>query len=373
MDDFQYTTTLVVTAKVEFKNDTTGRDHAIVKLEKWGHSLWNTEVTDSVNYSICRHPVHDGAFTVWRVGERKDSARVIMRGGNCNCLFRRKYCLQCKHEYLADGSSFQENRCSLRVLVDGDAVAKSRLADSTIVGNGSEDSMAMSDGDYGHDEVGDDDYNHFYGGGGHLLLHSSFQGLLFAMLDSIVGLCYVLPTTGNARKQSGDQGEMHALGFREIDSKGGVVVYVPTKKINIAEAMTTATSALGIYMVKQWKSDYDDIQNAEKAKPALKVMGGISGPGRSMMISCNLANSAHLDFKDKSRSFGIWVETSPGLAKNWFFVMPDVSIDGSKGVVIRLFHGAVITWDGKEIRHCSSTPEPGEGNDVYGCMFGAVA
>jgi hypothetical protein len=37
-----------------------------------------------------------------------------------------------------------------------------------------------------------------------------------AMLDSIVGLCYVLPTTGNARKQSGDQGEMHALERKQV-------------------------------------------------------------------------------------------------------------------------------------------------------------
>jgi hypothetical protein len=193
------------------------------------------------------------------------------------------------------------------------------------------------------------------------------------MLGAIVGLCHVLPAIGNARKQSGDQGEMHALGCRNIDSKGGVVVYVQTTKTKIAAAMTKASSAIGVYMKNQWRGIYDEIQNAEKAKPALEVMGGISGPGRSMMVSKNLANSTHLDIKDKSRSFGIWVERSPGQAKNWFFVMPDVSIDGSNGVVIRLFHGAVIIWDGRAIRHCSSTPEPGAVNDVYGCMLGAVA
>jgi hypothetical protein len=114
---------------------------------------------------------------------------------------------------------------------------------------------------------------------------------------------------------------MHALGCRNIDSKGGVVVvvYVQTTKTKIAAAMTKASSAIGVYMKNQWRGIYDEIQNAEKAKPALEVMGGISGPGRSMMVSKNLANSAHLDIKDKSRSFGIWVERSPRSSKKLVF------------------------------------------------------
>jgi hypothetical protein len=43
-------------------------------------------------------------------------------------------------------------------------------------------------------------------------------------------------------------------------------------------------------------------------------------------------------------------------------ISTDVSIDGSDGVVIKSFHGAVIAWDGSKIRHCSSIKKPGNDN-----------
>ncbi len=62
-------------------------------------------------------------------------------------------------------------------------------------------------------------------------------------------------------------------------------------------------------------------------------------------------------------------EVTGSKAKTWFFVMPNGSINGSKGVVVQLFHGAAISWEGRVIRQCSSEAEMGEGNDVYGCML----
>jgi hypothetical protein len=50
-------------------------------------------------------------FLVVRHRHGIESGRLILPGENCNCLFRRKYCLQCKHEHLVDGG-FNEHRCS---------------------------------------------------------------------------------------------------------------------------------------------------------------------------------------------------------------------------------------------------------------------
>jgi hypothetical protein len=138
-----------------------------VKLEKWGYLLWDKEVMDSSNYVMNQHSSSPGAVVVSRIGKDQDSGRVILPGGICNCAFRRKYCLQCKHEYMVD-SSFNENRCSFRFLVDGDAVAKSRLSDSTNVDDEDEDeddedeSILMNEGENDVDEstlmnVGEDD------------------------------------------------------------------------------------------------------------------------------------------------------------------------------------------------------------------------
>jgi hypothetical protein len=191
------------------------------------------------------------------------------------------------------------------------------------------------------------------------------------LLKSVVSLGEVLPKTGNARHGVGDVGEMFALGYRSAKAD----VYVPTTTPTIADAMAAASSAVGEYMEKHWPGEYNGIRDAEELKssslPPLRQMGGENGPGNVIMVSRNLGNSAHIDFADKSRSFAIWVEEVPGGAQNWYFVLPDVSIGGSNGVVIKLFHGAVIAWDGSKIRHCSSVTRPGDGNNVYGCMFGS--
>jgi hypothetical protein len=138
--------------------------------------------------------------------------------------------------------------------------------------------------------------------------------------------------------------------------------------------MEAASTSVGNYMKKYWRRAYHNIREAERTKSKkpprpLREMGGENGPGNVMMVSRNLGSSAHIDHKNKTRSFGVWFEEVPGQAKNWYFILPDVSIDGSHGVVIQLFHGAIIAWDGSKVRYCSSIPEPGDTNNVYGCMF----
>jgi hypothetical protein len=98
-------------------------------------------------------------------------------------------------------------------------------------------------------------------------------------------------------------------------------------------------------------------------------MGGWDGIGGTLMMSKNLANSAHIDIGDKSRGVCMWIEDNPGIASNWYFVLPDVSIGGRCGVCIRLFHGAVISWDGRLVRHCTSMTTVGKENNVWACMF----
>jgi hypothetical protein len=193
-----------------------------------------------------------------------------------------------------------------------------------------------------------------------------------AMLEAIVGLGRELPSGGNTRKTVGDVGDMFALGYRS--SKTGVI-YVATKDGKVPDAMARASTAVGKYMKEHWPADYADIREADNLKattlPPLKEMGGKDGPGNVIMISRNLGNSGHFDSADASRSTAFWVEEEPGGAKNWWFIFPDVSIDGSKGVVIKLFHGIGISWDGSKIKHCSSITDTGDNNNVYGCMFGS--
>jgi hypothetical protein len=91
-----------------------------------------------------------------------------------------------------------------------------------------------------------------------------------------------------------------------------------------------------------------------------------------MMISVNLANSPHYDTGDTSVSVAIWVEEKPGQSENWYFILPNMSHQGSKGIVVKLYHGLVISWDGRDIFHCTSKTRVGDGNKVYGCLWSSA-
>ena len=192
------------------------------------------------------------------------------------------------------------------------------------------------------------------------------------LMSHLVELGESMPNKGPCRRDVGDLGEMFAVGYR---SKARAQLYAQTHIERTKEAMTVATRAVGPFLRKHYPDVLADIQRAEKAGaevPALEAMGGAEGPGGSIMISKNLGNSSHYDNSDGSNSCSIWAETNVGEASNWYFVLPNMRINGSEGVVIKLRHGVSISWDGRIVRHCSSvTAGVGGTNNVYGCMFGS--
>ena len=93
----------------------------------------------------------------------------------------------------------------------------------------------------------------------------------------------------------------------------------------------------------------------------------------STVLSINLGNSSHFD-NDNSISTAVWAEKVPGRAKNWYFVLPNLtdSLDNKRsvdGVVIELFHGAVLSWDGRLICHCTSNTTVGPGNKCFSAFI----
>jgi hypothetical protein len=192
-----------------------------------------------------------------------------------------------------------------------------------------------------------------------------------SLLNSLVQLGESLPKNGTCRRDVGDIGEMYGLGYR---SKAKNVLYKQTSEPTTAALMRRVAIGVTRYMSDHFGEVLAGIKSAErKGAPAkaLNEMGGDDGPGGTMMISRNLGNSSHYDYADQSHSFAIWVEKLRGVAGNWYFVMPNISINESKGVVVRLRHGVAISWDGRKIRHCSSVTDIGDDNNVYGCMFGS--
>ena len=85
--------------------------------------------------------------------------------------------------------------------------------------------------------------------------------------------------------------------------------------------------------------------------------------------SCDLMNSSHLDSSDLANGIVTWIEHIPGLCRNWFFVMENVTIDGKRGLVIPIYHGLSLSWDATIIRHCSSFEDVGENNHLNGFFW----
>ena len=96
---------------------------------------------------------------------------------------------------------------------------------------------------------------------------------------------------------------------------------------------------------------------------------------RSCDISLNLSNPAHQDRGDRCKGVSMWLNKknntkNPSNSKNWWFVLPNLSINGSSGVAIELQHGLCIDWDGSIIKHCSATPSIENGDALLGVFLG---
>lgn len=198
-----------------------------------------------------------------------------------------------------------------------------------------------------------------------------------ALLSAAVTLgdrAFETKPSGNCRKNAGDFGFMCALGYKDSETE---MLYQPTE--HVKEEMRRYVSKAGPYMKKHFPEALKDIQNAELEKnpnrPRCKPMetnDPKAWPGNCIMVSKNLENAGHFDFNDKSRSFAVWVKRKSGNRCNgWYLVFPDATIDGSDGVVIQLFHGVAVEWNGKVLRHCSSMTDVAEDDALYGIMFGS--
>ena len=79
---------------------------------------------------------------------------------------------------------------------------------------------------------------------------------------------------------------------------------------------------------------------------------------QTLDLSVNLGNESHYDIRDNGPSIGLWLKAGDRSIQNdnWYFILPNSSIDNSKGVAIQLSHGTLIEWDGTKIKHCTMYP-----------------
>ena len=171
-----------------------------------------------------------------------------------------------------------------------------------------------------------------------------------------------------ARCHSGDSGNMFAFGY--YNSKHGDYKSMQDETMDIRNYSITARKILDKY----FKREIQDIVEADRKQDVVpsELMGGEDGISAYALISVDLVNAAHFDL-DTSVGISIFNEKCPGTATNWNFVLPNTTLvhgNQNKAVVIKLFDGCAIAWDGRKVFHCTSAKNIGEGNHVYGNLWG---
>ena len=91
----------------------------------------------------------------------------------------------------------------------------------------------------------------------------------------------------------------------------------------------------------------------------------------SITSLCNYINAAHFDVDDSCEGIVTWTFDGDEEPTHWYFILPNVSLDGEKATIIKLQHGISIKIDARIIMHCSSLTLNNNSNKVYGTFFGA--
>lgn len=171
-------------------------------------------------------------------------------------------------------------------------------------------------------------------------------------------------------KKVGDLGAMmHVIGYRSAATRETYVV-MPKETGEKVEVVS--------FLMRDWMKDnmpfvLKDMIDVDKGLNITNTLACMpTGPGSRRIVSVNLANAAHVDVDDTSMSVALWLEEKPGQAKNWYSLLPNLSHQGSLGVVVRLCHGVVISWDARTVFHGTSKTNLGQDDTrVYGCMWGS--
>lgn len=171
-----------------------------------------------------------------------------------------------------------------------------------------------------------------------------------------------------ARSHSGDEGKMFAFGFRNL--KEGDYKSMKCTKMDVRSYCVDVRNTLDNY----FKLEIDEIIDADLKQGVIPsdTMGGKNGISAYSLVSEDLVNAPHFDL-DTSVGISVFNEKHPGSSTNWNFVLPNTMlVDGNnnEAIVIKLFDGCTLSWDGRKIFHCTSMKDIGEGNHVYGNYWG---
>ena len=90
----------------------------------------------------------------------------------------------------------------------------------------------------------------------------------------------------------------------------------------------------------------------------------------SITCSFNYVNAAHFDVDDACLGIITWTFDDHYEEGECYFVLPNVTVDGEKTLIIKIKHSTTINIDARIIMHGSTLSFKGKNNNVYGTFFG---
>ena len=169
------------------------------------------------------------------------------------------------------------------------------------------------------------------------------------------------------RKNCNDKGNMYIVGRGKLGSSG-VGTYKLTEDEEVKQQLHALADAEDYYREIGLGEAVDDIKRNKKYSnhPSMEKCF-VS----SITSSCNYINAAHYDVDDSCEGIITWTFDGDEEPSDWYFILPNLSVDGKKATIIKLHHGLSIKIDARIIMHCSTMSLNNKSDRVYGTFFGA--
>jgi hypothetical protein len=182
-------------------------------------------------------------------------------------------------------------------------------------------------------------------------------------------------STSGVRRESHQHGVMHSFGKHVYNG----VVRKFKENPRQATALKQFTKLFGRYLSLKFPLEAAAMTTSERSRGLYPDTSSFSedSPCASLNASVDLGNSDHYDTRDISIGVSLFLTDDPTCTvSDWFFVLPNIELEFKgecyKGVLIELQDGVALSWDGRQIRHCTSTGvTTGLGNRRYGLHMAA--
>ena len=168
------------------------------------------------------------------------------------------------------------------------------------------------------------------------------------------------------RKNCHDKGEMFVVGTGRLGSSR-VGTYQLTDYPGVAEALSDLKYADQYYCNIGLSETVDKIRKLKKYDNHPSMDNCFVS---SITSSSNYINAAHVDVDDCCEGIITWTIDEDDPDNEFYFVLPNVTLDGPKATIIKIHHGLTIKIDARIIMHCSSLLFKRKRTNVYGTYFG---